>query len=81
MFDALHFQDFMDPNAYTSISIYQKFKVIIQDQDSPMHDDLTLHDFNAFMYSYVEPQYMVFNVKTICTTKSSIATVTKIPLH
>jgi hypothetical protein len=65
MFDPLHFQDFMDPNVYTSISTYQKFKVIIQDQDFPMHDDLTLHNFNAFMYSYVEPQYMVFNVKTI----------------
>ncbi len=42
-----------------------------------MHDDLTLHDFNAFMYSYLEPQYMVFNVKTICTIESSLATLSK----
>jgi hypothetical protein len=81
MFDPLRFQDFMDPNAYTSISTYQNFQAIKQDQDSPIHDNLTLHDFNAFMYSYLEPQYMVFNVKTICTTKSSLATLTKFSLH
>jgi len=46
-----------------------------------MHDDLTLHDFNAFMYSYLKPHYMVFNVKTVCTIKNSLATPTKLPLH
>lgn len=62
---------------FTPLILLSSFKTIMQDQNSPMHDDL-IHDFNPLMY--LESQHIMFNIKTICATKTS-PTTPKIHTH